>query len=115
MQPTPNRPRSFLFAGGCGRLHVGRRWGGPGYDWIRAWCEIFTETELLQGVTQRYQPNVRMTNLAKIKAAALPEAVATVNRVPEGACRYIDGHAQPLVTLGVARVEGPWPVARCRR
>lgn len=72
-----------------------------GYDWIRAWCEVFTETELLQGVTQRYQPNVRMTNLPKIKSAALPAAIDTVNRIFEEACRYIDGHSQPLASLGV--------------
>ncbi|MBD8869312.1 AAA family ATPase [Nocardioides sp. MJB4] len=83
-----------------------------GYDWIRAWCEVFTETELLQGVTQRYQPNVRMTNLSKIKAEALPEAIETVNRVFEEACRYIDGHSQPLPALGVsptlAGLEAHW-------
>lgn len=77
-----------------------------GYDWIRAWCEVFTETELLQGVTQRYQPNVRMTNLPKIKADALPAAIETVNRIFEDACRYIDGHSQPLPTLGVSPTLG---------
>lgn len=83
-----------------------------GYDWIRAWCEVFTETELLQGVTQRYQPNVRMTNLPKIKADALPAAIETVNRIFEEACRYIDGHSQPLPALGVSPtltgLEGHW-------
>ncbi|WP_198142016.1 AAA family ATPase [Leucobacter komagatae] len=83
-----------------------------GYDWIRAWCEVFTETELLQGVTQRYQPNVRMTNLLKIKADALREAIEIINRVFEEACRYIDGHSQPLATLGVsptlAGLEAHW-------
>lgn len=73
-----------------------------GYDWIRAWCEVFTETELLQGVTQRYQPNVRMTNLPRIKAGALPAAIETVNRVFAEACRSIDGHSQPLPTLGIS-------------
>lgn len=83
-----------------------------GYDWIRAWCEVFTETELLQGVTQRYQPNVRMTNLPKIKAGALPSAIETVNRVFEEACRYIDGHSQPLPSLSIsptlAGLEAHW-------
>lgn len=73
-----------------------------GYDWIRSWCEVFTETELLKGVTQRYQPNVRMTTLADIKLTALPEAIDVVSRVFEDACRAIDGHSQPLVTLGVS-------------
>jgi hypothetical protein len=73
-----------------------------GYDWIRSWCEVFTETELLKGVTQRYQPNVRMTTLADIKTAALPSAIGIVSRIFENACRFIDGHSQPLVTLGVS-------------
>lgn len=83
-----------------------------GYDWIRSWCEVFTETELLQSVTQRYQPNVRMTALPNIKTAALPAAIETVNRVFEEACRYIDGHSQPLASLNVsptlAGLEGHW-------
>jgi hypothetical protein len=67
-----------------------------GYDWIRSWCEVFTEQDLLQGVTQRYQPNVRMTTLPQIKTEALPAAIATVTRIFDDACRFIDGHSQPL-------------------
>ncbi|GAB3275666.1 AAA family ATPase [Sinomonas notoginsengisoli] len=73
-----------------------------GFDWIRSWCEVFTEVELLQGVSQRYQPNIRMTVLPKIKAGALPDAISVVTRVFDDACRYIPGHSQPLATLGVA-------------
>ena len=73
-----------------------------GYDWIRSWCEVFTETELLQGVSQRYQPNIRMTALANINVDSLPAATAVVTRIFEDACRYISGHSQPLATLGVA-------------
>lgn len=72
-----------------------------GYDWIRSWCEVFTETELLQGVTQRYQPNVGMTKLGKINTEKLGEIITKVTEVFEVACRYIDGHSQPLPTLGV--------------
>lgn len=73
-----------------------------GYDWIRSWCEVFAETELLAGVSQRYQPNIRMTTLSSIKASALPAASEVVTRVFEDACRYIPGHSQPLPTLGIA-------------
>jgi predicted ATPase len=73
-----------------------------GYGWIRSWCEVFTESELLQGVTQRYQPNVRMTILPQIKTVALPAAVETVTRIFEDACRYIDGHSQPLASQNVS-------------
>jgi energy-coupling factor transporter ATP-binding protein EcfA2 len=73
-----------------------------GYDWIRSWCEVFAETELLKGVSQRYQPNIRMTVLAQIKADALPAATEVVTRIFEEACRYIPGHSQPLASLGVA-------------
>lgn len=73
-----------------------------GYGWIRSWCEVFTETELLKGVTERYQPNVRMTRLSKIKTDKLGEIIPKVTEVFEEACRYIDGHSQPLPTLGVS-------------
>ena len=91
-----------------------------GYDWIRAWCEVFAETELLQGVSQRYQPNIRMTVLPNIKADALPAAIAVVTRVFEEACRYIAGHSQPLPTLGVSptlpALEGDWQELQdCRK
>lgn len=72
-----------------------------GYSWLRSWCEVFTEMELLGGVSQRYQPNVRMGTLGNIKAAALPKAAAEVTRVFDDACRYIDGHSQPLAALNV--------------
>lgn len=73
-----------------------------GYGWLRSWCEVFTETELLQGVTQRYQPNVSMTRLPNINTAKLGEIIPQVTDVFEEACRYIDAHSQPLVTLGVS-------------
>lgn len=73
-----------------------------GYGWLRSWCEVFTETELLQGVTQRHQPAVHMTQLGKIKSGALPAAIDPVVRVFEEACRYIDSHSQPLTTLNVS-------------
>ena len=55
------------------------------------------DSELLQGVTQRYQPNVGMTKLAKIKTGTLEEIIPKVTEVFEEACRYIDGHSQPLI------------------
>ena len=83
-----------------------------GYGWIRSWCEVFTETELLKGVSQRYQPNIRMTTLCEIKGAALPAASEVVTRVFEDACRFIAAHSQPLPTLGVgpslAGLEAHW-------
>lgn len=83
-----------------------------GYDWIRAWCEVFTEIELLKGVTQRYQPNVGMTKLSKINTEKLPELISTVTKVFDDACRFIDGHSQPLPSLGVAptleRLKADW-------
>jgi hypothetical protein len=63
---------------------------------------VFTETELPQGVTQRYQPNVGTTRLPNIKTDKLPAAIDTVVRIFEEACRCIDGHSQPLVSLGIS-------------
>ena len=72
------------------------------YNWIRSWCEVFIEQEVLQGVTQRLQPNVAMGGLARIKVDALPDCFSKVSKVFDDACRYIDGHSQPLATLAVA-------------
>lgn len=91
-----------------------------GYDWIRSWCEVFTETELLRGVTQRYQPNVGMTRLDKINTEKLAEIIPRVTSVFEEACRFTEAHSQPLPTLGVsptlAGLEEHWrEVQDCKR
>lgn len=82
------------------------------YGWIRSWCEVFTELELLSGVSQRYQPNIRMAQLSQIKIKALPAAIEIVNRIFDEACRYIDSHSQPLPSLSVrptlTSVEAHW-------
>lgn len=83
-----------------------------GYSHLRSWCEVFTEDELLKGVTRRYQPNVQMTTLANINVNKLGEIIPKVSAVFEEACRYIDGHSQALITQGVsptlARLEQHW-------
>lgn len=73
-----------------------------GFGAIRSWCEVFAELVLLNGVTRRYEPNVRMGNLAKIKFEALPGAIEKIIPIFERASRYFEGHSQPLATLGVA-------------
>lgn len=90
-----------------------------GYDWIRSWCEVFVEMEVLQGVTQRYQPNVMMGALDKIKSEALPGCIATVNEVFNRACRLIDGHSQPLASQTtspkLAELKADWETLKtCR-
>ena len=72
------------------------------YSHVRAWCEVFTEEELLKGVTKRYRANVQMTTLPQIDGGKLDEIGPKVTEIFEVACRYIDGHSQPLVTLGVS-------------
>jgi hypothetical protein len=83
-----------------------------GYSLIRSWCEVFIETEVFAGVTLRYQPNVRLNCLSKVKVDLLPEVIEVVSRVFKDSCRYIDSHSQPLVTLGTrptpADLESDW-------
>ena len=90
------------------------------YDSIRSWCELFVEQEVLAKVTERYQPNVRMTSLSRIKIQKLEQTRETVTSVFEQACRYIEAHSQPLPTLGVAPklsdLESDWDkLQKCRR
>lgn len=73
-----------------------------GYSLLRSWCEVFTETELLRGVTKRYQPNVMMGGLAEIKFDQLPNFVPRVGEIFDLACRYMEGHSQPLASLGIS-------------
>ena len=72
------------------------------YGFIRSWCELFVEQEVLAKVTERYQPNVRMGSLENIKLTVLGETIETVTSIFGDASRYIDAHSQPLPTLGVA-------------
>jgi AAA domain len=71
------------------------------YEYIRSWCEAFVEQELLQGVTQRYQPNVMMTRVRNIRPEEIPRANAVVEPIFDKACRYMGGHSQPLEQLSV--------------
>ena len=73
-----------------------------GYSHLRSWCEVFTEDELLKGVTRRYQANVQMTTLVNINVDKLGEIIPKVSEVFDEACRYIDGHSQALITQGVS-------------
>jgi hypothetical protein len=71
------------------------------YGVIRSWCEVVVETEILAGVTQRYQPNVMMTRLAEIKPDRLGAARDVLYPLFEKACRSMPDHSQPLETLSV--------------
>jgi recombinational DNA repair ATPase RecF len=71
------------------------------YALIRSICEVIVEQELFQGVTQRYQPMVRMTVLPKINFSELEGSVKVINTIYEDCCRYIGSHSQPLETLNV--------------
>jgi hypothetical protein len=71
------------------------------YEYLRSICEVLVEVELLQGVTQQYQPNVGMTKLPNIKFERLRVASEAIFIVFEKCCRYIASHSQPLETLNV--------------
>lgn len=71
------------------------------YALIRSICEVIVEQELFQGVTQRYQPMVRMTVLPKINFGELEGSVKVINAIYEDCCRYIGSHSQPMETLNV--------------
>lgn len=71
------------------------------YSEIRTWCEVFVESELLGGVTQRHKPNVAITCLPNIRCDRLPDAFSVVLDVYERSCRVISAHSQPLETLSV--------------
>ena len=89
------------------------------YSTIRGWCETVVETELLAGVTQRYQANVMMTKLDQIKGEHLKAACEVIGPLFEKACRVTEAHSQPLETLSVrptlADLEADWSAVQAAR
>jgi energy-coupling factor transporter ATP-binding protein EcfA2 len=71
------------------------------YGVLRSWCEVVVEQELLQKVAQRYTPHIMMGGLSKIKYDKLDSAVSIILPIFEKCCRIMDGHSQPLETLGI--------------
>lgn len=72
-----------------------------GYSELRAWCETAVEQEFLKGITQRYQPHVRMSALSEIKWERLKTVAAKIEAVFDKACRATEAHSQPFVTQAV--------------
>jgi len=71
------------------------------YELMRGASEAAVETDLLRGVTRRYQPNVMMTQLPNIRCDRLEVAISAIVPIFEKCCRYIASHSQPLETLSV--------------
>ena len=76
-------------------------WIQNAYGYLRSLCEVIVEQELLAGATRRFEPNVRMGSLTKIKGGLLEAAFAVIVPVFDDCCRYTGAHSQPLETLNV--------------
>lgn len=72
------------------------------YSLMRTWSEVVVEEELFAGVLGRFAPNVAMGKLAKVRPDRLQAAIDTINPIFEKACRVMEGHSQPLESLGHA-------------
>ena len=66
------------------------------------------ERDILGEVTKRYQPNVAMQNLGRIKPDQLGKVISVVLPIFERACRYIRAHSQPMETLGIPPRSRSW-------
>lgn len=73
------------------------------YAVLRALCEVAVEAEFLQNMIRRYEPNVMLTALPKIKPQAFKDAAEKIFPVYQETCRYIEAHSQPLEHLNVVR------------
>ena len=82
------------------------------YDLMRSWCEVVVEQEILAGIAQRYQPNIMMTRVSKLKPDKMQAAIDVIYPMFEKACREMGGHSQPLETLNtratVEDLESDW-------
>jgi hypothetical protein len=72
-----------------------------GFSYLRNLCEVIAEKELLQGITERYRPNVLVSGLIKLNFAKLPLVAPRLDAVHTKCHRIIQAHSQPLATLGV--------------
>jgi len=70
------------------------------YECLRAWIEVFVESDLLANVTKRYSPMVSVTSLDRIKIDRLSAAMEILRPLYDKSCRHIVSHSQPTVTLG---------------
>lgn len=70
------------------------------YSLMRTWSEVVVEEELFAGVLSRFAPNVAMSKLSKLRPDRLQKAIDTINPIFEKACRVMEGHSQPLESLG---------------
>jgi ATPase subunit of ABC transporter with duplicated ATPase domains len=71
------------------------------YSLMRTWCEVVVEEELFGGVLGRFAPNVSMGTLSNVRSDRLQAAIDAIVPIFEKACRVMEGHSQPLESLGV--------------
>lgn len=69
--------------------------------WMRSYCEVLAEKELLHGVSCRYEPNVHVDFLERIVGSKLDAAVKVVVPIYRELCRQISAHSQPIETLNI--------------
>ena len=70
------------------------------YSYIRSWCEVVAEEELLCNVFRRHHPNAMMTRLVDIKSEKLPEAIRVFSDVHNKACRATEAHSSTMESYG---------------
>jgi len=73
-----------------------------GYAQLRAWCEVVSEQEILQGLSMRYRANIMVGQLKKIHADRLDGTAEVICRVFDRACGVIESHAMATETLNTA-------------
>ena len=71
------------------------------YSFIRSWCEVVAEDELLCRVFRRHHPNAMMTRLVDIKTDKLPDAIRVFSDVHAKACRATEAHSSTLESYGL--------------
>lgn len=66
-----------------------------GYGFLRSAIELFVEYEIFQGTVKRYQKNIALTSLVKVKGALLDTHKDKLNEIFERCCGFIKGHSNP--------------------
>ncbi len=74
-----------------------------GYSLLRALSEVIVESEFFEGVVRRYEPNLMLTLLPKVKPQGLKAAGEQLYPIYKRCCRFIDSHSQPREHLNIVR------------
>lgn len=76
------------------------------YGFLRSAIELLISDIILCGVTNRYEPDIKVTRFENIKFDKISEIREQLMMLYEDSCRYIDGHSSSLYAKATPTISG---------